>query len=92
MPYKPSAAFRKGMSAIPTKTKARHKRRCGLLGLCLGLGALAAALLARLLAHRPQCPGVSRKRPSLSPLGRDLLDYKREGRSVQMQVNVPMRV
>ena len=32
--------------------------------LCLGMGALAAALLAHLLAHRPRCPGASRKRPA----------------------------
>ena len=47
---------------------------------CLGIGALAAALLARLVAHRPRCPGVSRRRPS-SPAS-----------PVQMQVNVTMRV
>ncbi len=80
------------MAGRPTKRK-RHRTKC-LSSLCLGLGALAAALLARLLAHRPQCPGVSLKRPSSSPRGRDLLDYNhaREGKSVQMQVNVPMRV
>ena len=39
--------------------------RCSLLSLCLGMGALTVALLARLLAHKPRCPGpLAKRRPS----------------------------
>ena len=54
-------------------------KRCSSWSLCLGIGALAAALLARLIAHRPRCPGASRKRPSSL------------ARPVQMHVNVTLR-
>ena len=54
-----------------------------LVSLCLGMGTLAAALLARLLAHRPRCPGAFRTQPS-SP--------RAEGRPVQMHVNVTLRM
>ena len=38
-----------------TKQTARGRgQRCSLLSLCLGMGALTVALLARLLAHKPE--------------------------------------
>ena len=46
--------------------------------------ALTAALLARLLAHRPRCPGASQTQAPSSP--------RAEGRPVQMHVNVTLRM
>ena len=69
-PSKHSAACNKGMS--PTK-RHRRKRRCS--SWSLFAGALAAALLARLLGHRPRCPGASQKLPASPKL-------------VQMNVNL----
>ena len=59
--------------------------RCSLLSLCLGMGALTVALLARLLVHKPQCPETSRKqRPLFQTEG------KRQERSVQLGVGLQL--
>ena len=45
--------------------------RCSLLSLCLGMGALTVALVARLLAHKPRCPGpLAKQRPSFQTEGK----------------------
>ena len=52
-----------------------------LLTLCLGLCALTMALVARLLAHKPRCPGpLAKQRPSFQTEG------KWQERSVQLGV------
>ena len=59
--------------------------RCSLLSLCLGMGALTVALLARLLAHKPRCPGpLAKQRPSfqMRPKG------KWQERSVKLGVDL----
>ena len=69
--------------------------RCSLLSLCLGMGALTVARLARLLAHKPRCPGpLAKQRPSLAPkfLPRAALQMRPKGkwqeRSVQLGVDL----
>ena len=65
-----------------TKQTARGRgQRCSLLSLCLGMGALTVALLARLLAHKPQCPGASQTQPPF---------YQAEGKPVQICVDVKL--
>ena len=57
--------------------------RCSLLSLCLGMGALTVALLARLLAHKPRCPGpLAKQRPSFQTEG------KWQERSIQLGVDL----
>ena len=54
-----------------TKQTARGRgQRCSLLSLCLGMGALTVALLARLLAHKPRCPGASQTQQPYRPESR----------------------
>ena len=57
--------------------------QCSLLSLCLGMGALPVALLARLLAHKPRCPGASQTQPPYRPEGR---------RPIQICVDVKLSV
>ncbi len=59
--------------------------RCSLLSLCLGMGALTVALVARLLAHKPQCPGpLAKQRPSFQMR----LGSEPQERSVHLGVEV----
>ncbi len=71
-PSKPSAACQRRTMSGTTKTETARKRgrRYSLSSLCLGMGALTVALLARLLAHKPRCPGASRTQPPCQPEGR----------------------
>ena len=69
-----------------------HKRgpRRSLLSLCLGIGALTVALLARLLAHKPRCPGpLAKQRPSLATkfLPRAALQMRPEGKWPELRVS-----
>ncbi len=63
--------------------------RCSLLSLCLGMGALTVALLARLLAHKPRCPGpLAKQRPSLATkLLRAALQMRPEGKWQELRVS-----
>ena len=80
-PSKPSAAYQRRTMSGTTKTETARKRgrRYSLSSLCLGMGALTVALLARLLAHKPRCPGASRTQPPFC---------QAEGRPVQICVDV----
>ena len=78
------------MTAKKTTKQAVRKRghRRSLWTQCLGIGALAVAFLARLIAHCPRCPGPLAKQQALS--------RPKEGewqeRPVQISVDVKLRL
>ena len=72
-----------------TKQAVRKKgQRCSLWTQCLGTSALAVAFLARLIAHRPRCPGPLVKQQPLSQMRPEEGEWQE--RPVQISVDVKL--
>ena len=73
-----------------TARNKRGRRSCSLLSLCLGMSALAAAVLARLLAHElRRCPGPLARRRQLC---RHLKGSSSSSSRRRQQLRVELRV